>query len=161
MNDPDFVAVVSARLDPVLAPRGFPYDAHFNGVSVPGEPAASNPDSVLFHCDGPGAVEALMARYPGWATRLRVAYGGEEIVCLDLWVQQERGTRSWNFEGFEDGVTDAAGADARQRLDRARVGPLQEWVDQLAVMLDRYFTDLEAGRARPDASSTDGGPTPA
>jgi hypothetical protein len=148
MNDPDFVAVVSARLEPVLAPRGFPYAARENGVSAPGEAAAYNPDSVLFHCDGPEAVEAVMARYPGWATRLRAAYVGEEIICLDLWVQQDRGIRSWSFEVFEDDVAETAGAGARQRLDRSRAGPLEDWVDQLAVMLDRYFTELEAGRTR-------------
>jgi hypothetical protein len=160
MNDPNFVAVVSARLDPVLAPRGFPYAADGNGVSGPGEAAAYNRGSVLFHCDGPGAVDEVMARYPGWSDRLRASYGPQEILCLDLWVQQEHGSRSWSFEVFEDDVAEAAGTDARERLARSSTGPLEEWVDQLAVMLDRYFTDLEAGRTRPDAPTTDGGPTP-
>jgi hypothetical protein len=47
VDEPDFSAVVSARLDPILAPRGFPYAARENGVSAPGEPAAHNPDSVI------------------------------------------------------------------------------------------------------------------
>lgn len=143
MNDPDFCAVASARLDPILAPRGFPYATHHNGVSTPGEPAVQNQDSVLFHCDGVEAVTELMARYPGWSARLRESYGPQEILCLDLWVQQERGIRSWNFETFEDDVVRIAGTEAEQRLADLSSGPLNEWVDQLGFMLDRYFTSLE------------------
>jgi hypothetical protein len=91
VNDPDFCAVASARLDPILAPRGFPYAADHNGVSAPGEPAVQNQDGVLFHCDGVETVTDLMARYPGWSARLRESYGPQEILCLDLWVKQELG----------------------------------------------------------------------
>jgi hypothetical protein len=65
-------------------------------------------------------------------------------------VQRQQGIRSWNFEGLETDVAEAAGPDARQRLERLRTGPLEEWVDQLTVMLDRYFTGLEAGRPSPE-----------
>jgi hypothetical protein len=74
VDEPDFSAVVSARLDPILAPRGFPYAARENGVSAPGEPAAYNPDPVIFHCDGVEAVNDVMARYRGWTGRLRGSY---------------------------------------------------------------------------------------
>jgi hypothetical protein len=132
-------------LDPILAPRGFPYAARENGASAPGEPAAYNPDSVLFHCDGVEAVNEVMARYRGWSTRLRGSYGPtQEILCLDLWVQQERGKRHLGFEGFEGDVTRVAGREAELRLATLSTGPLDEWVDQLGFMLDRYFTALEA-----------------
>ena len=83
-----------------------------------------------------------MARYRGWSTRLREGYGPQEILCLDLWVQQERGMRSWDFEGFEDDVVRIAGTEAEQRLASLSSGPLNEWVDQLGFMLDRYFAAL-------------------
>jgi hypothetical protein len=147
VDEPDFSAVVSARLDPILAPRGFPYAARENGVSAPGEPAAYNPDYALFHCDGVEAVDGVMTRYRGWSTRLRESYGPQEILCLDLWVKQERGRRYLSFEGFEDDVIRVAGREAEQRLASLATGPLDEWVDQLAFMLDRYFTGLEAPAA--------------
>lgn len=144
MNDPDFCAVASARLDPILAPRGFPYAASHNGVSAPGEPAVQNRGGVLFHCDGVEAVTELTARYPGWSARLRESYGPQEPFCLDLWVQQERGVRSWTFEIFEGDVVRIAGTEAQQRLANQSSGLLTEWVDQLGSMLDQYFTALEA-----------------
>lgn len=144
MDQSAFSAVVSARLDPVLAPRGSPYAAHENGVSAPGEPPTYNQDHALFHCDGVDAVADLMRRYPGWSTRLRAAYGPHEILCLDLWVQNDRGVRSWSFEGLEADVVAAAGQEAQQRLDVLGGGPLHEWVDQLGFMLDAYFTRLTA-----------------
>ena len=143
MHESSFAEVVSAKLDPILAPRGFPYAAKHNGVAAPGEPAVRNSDSVLFHCDGREAVADVLARYPTWSTRLRASYGTQEIICLDLWVQQERGKRSWSFESFESDVVSVAGADAQQRLASLNAGPLDQWVDELAVMLDMYFSDLE------------------
>lgn len=143
MRRSSFTAVVSARLNPILAPRGFPYAAHHNGVAAPGEPAIHNPDSVLFHCDGVDSVADLLVRYPSWSTRLRASYGPQEILCLDLWVKQERGERSWDFEIFEDDVVSVAGSDAEQRLASLEAGPLEQWVDGLAVMLDTYFRALE------------------
>jgi hypothetical protein len=143
MRRSSFTAVASARLNPILAPRGFPYAAHHNGVAAPGEPAIHNPDSVLFHCDGVDSVADLLVRYPSWPTRLRASYGPQEILCLDLWVKQERGERSWDFEIFEDDVVSVAGSDAEQRLARADAGPLDQWVDGLALMLDTYFRALE------------------
>ncbi|WP_052668135.1 hypothetical protein [Nitriliruptor alkaliphilus] len=142
-DQPAFSAVVSARLDPVLGPRGFPYAARENGVSAPGASPVQNPDSVLFHCDGVDAVDALMTRYPGWAAPLRASYGDEEILCLDLWVLQERGSRSWSFEIFEDDVISVAGHHAQARLEELQAGPVEAWVDQLAHMLDGYFSSLE------------------
>ena len=85
----------------------------------------------------------LVVRYPSWSTRLRSSYGPQEILCLDLWVKQERGERSWDFEIFEDDVISVAGADAEQRLASLEAGPLDQWVDELAVMLDTYFSALE------------------
>ena len=144
MNEATFAEVVSARLDPILAPRGFPYAAHQNGMVEPGEPAVSNPDSVLFHSDGVDAVADVMARYPGWSPRLRESYGLQEIICLDLWVEQERKGRSWNFEIFDSDVLDIAGSGAKERLSRLAMGPIDEWADQLARMLDAYFSQLES-----------------
>lgn len=138
-----FAAVVSARLDPILAPRGFPYAAGHNGVSTPGEPARHNPDGVLFHCDGVDAVGDVMARYPGWDSRLRASYGGQEIFCLDLWVLDEPEGPSWSFEIFEADVLRAAGDHATQQLATLGSASLEKWIDQLATMLDTYFRALE------------------
>ncbi len=88
-----------------------------------------------------------MTRYRGWSTRLRESYRPQEILCRDLWVKQERGRRYLNFEGFEDDVIRAAGREAEQRLASLATGPLNEWVDELTFMLDRYFTALEAPAA--------------
>ena len=144
MNDLMFAAVVSARLGPILAPRGFPYAADHNGVSAPGEPARINPDAVLFHCDGVDADGDVMARYPGWTTRLRQSYGEQEIPCLDLWVLQGPGERSRSFEIFETDVIRTAGEEAAQRLARLGSASLDEWVDQFASMLDSYFSAMES-----------------
>jgi hypothetical protein len=124
-------------------PRGFPYAARNNVVSAPGEPAAENRARVLFHCDGVEAVTELMARYRGWLIRLHESYGPQEIPSLDLWVQQERGMRSWDFEGFEDDVVRIARRGAEQRLASLSSGPLNEWVGRLGFILDRYFSALE------------------
>jgi hypothetical protein len=113
-------------------------------VSAPGELASYDPDSVLFHRDGVEAVNEVMARHSGWSTRLRESYGRQEILCLDLWVQQERGMRYLRFEGFEDDVTRVARGGAELCLATPSASPLDEWVDQLGFMLDRYFTALEA-----------------
>jgi hypothetical protein len=49
-----------------------------------------------------------------------------------------------SFEGFEDDVTRVAGQEAELRLATLSTGPLDEWVDQLGFVLDRYFTEVEA-----------------
>jgi hypothetical protein len=67
-------------------------------------------------------------------------------LCLDLWVQQERGKRYLSFEGFEDDVM-RGGGERQRRLDTLSAGPLDEWADQLGVMLDRYVTALEVPAA--------------
>jgi hypothetical protein len=149
MTERHFASTVSAVLDPILAPRGFPYAAHHNGVTGPGQPAAYNPDNVLFHCDG-DLVEETLRRYPTWVDPLRASYGPEEIICLDLWVQQEGGVRTWSFELLEDDVAAAAGEDAMRRLEELADAPLEEWVGQLARVLDAYFRTLEAPVEGPD-----------
>jgi hypothetical protein len=143
MTEGHFASTVSAVLDPILAPRGFPYAAHHNGVTGPGQPAAYNPDNVLFHCDG-DLVEGTLRRYPSWDAPLRASYGPHEVSCLDLWVQVEGGVRTWTFEIFEDDVAAAAGEEAMRRLDELAEAPLEEWVGQLARILDAYFTGLAA-----------------
>ncbi len=141
MNDPTFAAVVSRRLAPVLAPYGFPYEASNNGVDAAGEPAAINSDTALFHCDGPDQVAAVLDNYPEWGHRLREAYGPHDIVCLDLWVRQDDGVRTFEFEGFEADVL-AASSAAHRDLERFQDGELDAWVEQLASLLDRYFSTL-------------------
>ena len=64
-----FVATASARLNPVLAPRGFPYDGRHNGVTGPGVEAARNHGAVLFHCDSKDELAEVMGRYHGWSER--------------------------------------------------------------------------------------------
>ncbi|MTV26602.1 hypothetical protein FTX61_14435 [Nitriliruptoraceae bacterium ZYF776] len=91
------VAIVSAALDPVLAPRGFPYSTGHNRVATAGDDASRNEGSALFHCEGSDHVAAVMRRYPGWSSRLRSSYGEQEIICLDLWVHHDDELgRSWD-----------------------------------------------------------------
>ena len=147
MKDQQFAATVSRRLHPMLASRGFPYAAEHNGVSEPGEPATRNATSVLFHCEGP-AVEDVLARFPVWRDPLYRSYGSAEVPCLDLWVQLEDGHPVWGFEIFEPDVATAAGEQAMRRLRELGAGPLDDWVDQLAAVLDAYFHSLEASSGR-------------
>lgn len=119
------------RLDPVLALRGFP-------ARPPGE----QDDSVLFHCDGP-PVDEVMDRYPGWRDQLTSSYQSQTIPCLDLWVQRTEGPMSWSFEVFERDVAAVAGPQAMGRLQELATGAAEPWLDQLADVLDAYFTSLE------------------
>jgi len=163
MRKASFTAVVPARLDPILAPRGFPYAANHNGVAAPGEPAVHNPDSVLFHCDGVDSVADLVVRYPSWSTRLRASYGPQEILCLDLWVKQECGERSSDFEIFEDDVINVASADAEQRLASLEAGPLtsgsMSWrscsTPVSALSRPQHQTSSDNGRIRQVAAVAD------
>ena len=149
MKDPAFVPTVSRRLHPVLASRGFPYAAEHNGVVEAGEPAIRNAASVLFHCDG-SAVEDVLVRFPVWRDPLHESYGSADVPCLDLWVRLEHGHPVWNFEIFEPDVAAAAGEEAMRRLRVLSGGPLDEWVDQLAAVLDAYFHSLETSGSGTD-----------
>lgn len=150
MTDQQFAATVSRRLHPMLASRGFPYAAEHNGASAPGEPATRNATSVLFHCDGP-SVEDVLVRFPVWRDPLYRSYGSADVSCLDLWVQLEDGHPVWSFEVFEPDVAIVAGEHAMRRLRELSGGPLEEWVDQLAVVLDAYFQSLEASGGAADS----------
>lgn len=132
MRDPEFAEKVTAALQPILAARGFP--CQHDSV---------NRDAVLFHCDGEN-VDDVLARYPDWLPRLRESYGGHRLPCLDLWVRQDGQRWTWSFEIFEGDVAAEVGADAMQRLDELQTAPLEEWLAQLAEILDRYFSSLDA-----------------
>lgn len=138
-----FVVEVVARLDPVLAPRGFPHQADADELSPLDEPSESD-DAVLFHCDGPDAVAEVIRRYPGWGPALRASYGPEPILCLDLWVglHRER-TPWWTFEVFTDDVARAAGEAAMHRLDATASTDPMAWIGHLADVLDAYFATLD------------------
>ena len=129
----DFVTRVTARLEPVLAPRGFPCQR-----------SSASAESVLFHCDGP-LVDEVAARYPAWFAEMQRSYGTPSPVCLDLWVQQDRRTRWVSFETVTDrDLADAAGRDAVERMHALATGPLDAWLDQVAHVLDAYFESIEA-----------------
>lgn len=132
MCDGDFAAEAVKWLQPVLAPRGFPHD-----------PRAATDESVLFHCDG-ADLDEVIDRYPGWRDRLRESYSSEQFPCLDVWVQRAEGRPSWSFESFERDVAAVAGSQAMRRLEDLETGPLEAWLEQLAHVLDTYFSALEA-----------------
>lgn len=134
-----FAAKVVEHLEPVLAPRGFPPQGH-----------GEDDSSVLFHCDGPD-VGAALQRYPSWRQPLAASYGSQPIPCLDLWVQQDGDTRSWSLEIFTGDVAAAAGPDAMRRLEQLQDGSVEDWVAQLADVLEIYFTQLETERGHPPA----------
>lgn len=46
----------------------------------------------------------MLDRYPGWREPLDRSYGGMTVHCLDLWVTQYDGQRSWSFEVFDEAV---------------------------------------------------------
>ena len=144
-----FVATASARLDPVLAPRGFPYDGRHNGVTGPGVEAVRNQGAVLFHCDGKDELAEVMGRYHGWSQRLSGSYGPQPVPCLDLWVLEDDDGRRWDFEIFEDDVARAAGRSAMERLEQLDSAHHSRWIEQLATILDTFLTALETGRLRP------------
>lgn len=129
---PDFAEQVIARLDPLLAPRGFPCQ----------RPSAG-PDSVLFHCDG-AAVNGVAARYPTWFAAIARSYVDQDVVCLDLWVQQEAGAIYVAFETVtDDDLADAVGDEVVARMHALAAGPLDAWLDQVALVLGSYFDSLD------------------
>jgi hypothetical protein len=124
---------VIARLEPVLAPRGFPCQR-----------SSAGPDSVLFHCDG-AAVDNVATRYPAWFADVAIAYGDDDVICLDLWVQQEAGKWLVHFENVTDeDLADAAGREAVARMHALAAGPLDAWLDQVALVLGSFFDSIEA-----------------
>jgi hypothetical protein len=82
----NFATRVITRLEPVLAPRGFPCQR-----------SSAGPESVLFHRDGP-LVDEVAARYPAWFAAVQRSHGTESAFCLDLWVQQDQRQRRVSFE---------------------------------------------------------------
>jgi hypothetical protein len=129
----DFVEQVIARLDPVFAPRGFPCQR-----------SSAEADSVLFHCDG-ADIANVATRYPAWFADVARSYGDAEVTCLDLWVQQEDGKRFVDFENVTDEeLANAAGRDAVARMHSLAAGPLDSWLDQVALVLGSFFDSIEA-----------------
>lgn len=123
-----------ARLQPVLAPRGFP-----------AQRSSAGPDAVLFHCDGT-AVEEVATRYPAWFADVARSYD-DDVVCLDLWVQHDASGWSVNFENVTDeDLADAAGREAVARMHALADGPLDVWLDQVAFVLDSFFDSVDARR---------------
>lgn len=128
----NFAEQVIARLDPLLAPRGFPCQR-----------SSAGPDSVLFHCDG-AAVNDVAARYPTWFTDIARSYGDQDVICLDLWVQQEAGTFYVAFETVtDDDLADAVGGEVVARMHALAAGPLDAWLDQVALVLGSFFDSLD------------------
>lgn len=127
----NFATRVIARLDPVLAPRGFPCQR-----------SSADPARVLFHCDGP-LVDEVAARYPAWFADVRRSYGTESAFCLDLWVQQDQRQRWVSFENVTDrDLANEAGAEAVERMHALATGDLDAWLDQVAVVFDAYFDSI-------------------
>lgn len=133
----------------MLAPRGFPYDGRHNGLTGSRVEASRNAGAVLFHCDGEDELADVMGRYPGWSQRLRASYGPQPVPCLDLWVCQDGDHgRRWDLEIFEGDVAHAAGRSAMERLEQLESAHHSRWIEQLATILDTFFTALETGRLR-------------
>jgi hypothetical protein len=131
MMDPEFATRVIARLDPVLAPRGFPCQR-----------SSASPDSVLFHCDGP-RVDEVAARYPAWFARVQQSYSPDRVICLDLWVQQDKRQRWVEFENVTAGdLAGAVGGEAVELMHALATGLLDAWVDQVALVFDVYFDSI-------------------
>lgn len=138
----DFAEATAAALGPVLAPRGFPLQSA----------DTNSPDnaSVLFHCDGPQVASFLQGCPEWYVDELIRTYGGETPRCLDIWVKMEDGDRSFHGEWQPRTLTAIAGRERVNRLDRARHGPLQAWLDTLVEVLDVFFRHLERGGGEPD-----------
>lgn len=79
-----------------------------------------------------------------WRRPLYESYGDPRIPCLDLRVKQDERRRSWSFEIFERDVAAEAGPSAMRGLDQLQQAPLDDWLAQLAKILDSYFSSLEA-----------------
>jgi hypothetical protein len=136
---------VVARLEPVVAPRGFLYQAG-------GPPQGS----VLFHCDGP-RLDEVRERWPRWFDDLAKRHGRPAAMCLDLWVQRAwDGARQrhldwwdWSFEASEHEIAALIGETPVARLQELSKGDLDPWLEQLAAVLDAYFDalDLPGGMA--------------
>lgn len=128
----NFAEQAIARLDPLLAPRGFPCQR-----------SSAGPDSVLFHCDG-AAVNDVAARYPTWFTDIARSHGDQDVICLDLWVQQKAGTRYVAFETVtDDDLADAVGGEAVARMHALAAGPLDASLKQVALVLGSFFDSLD------------------
>lgn len=136
----DFCDATVAALDPVLAPRGFPLQS----ADTPSPQDAA----LLFHCDGPQVASFLQGCPKWYVDELDTMYGGD-IPCLDIWVKMEDGERSFQGEWQPRTLIAIAGRERMDRLDRARHGPLQSWLDALVEVFDVFFLHLERGGGKP------------
>lgn len=137
----DFAEATATALDPVLAPRGFPLQS--------ADTHSPHKASVLFHCDGPQVASFLQGCPEWYVDELNTMYGGD-IRCLDIWVTLDDGDRSFQGEWQSGTLTATVGRERMDRLDRARHGPLQAWLDALVEVLDVFFLHLERGGGKPD-----------
>ena len=99
---------------------------------------------MLFHCDG-AAIQDAATRYPAWFADVARSYDDDHVICLDLWVQQEAGKWLVHFENVTDeDLADAAGHEAVARMHALAAGPLDAWLDQVALVLGSFFDSIEA-----------------
>lgn len=72
------------------------------------------------------------------------SYGADDVICLDLWAQQEHGERFLAFETVtDDDLAGAVGRDAVARRHALATGQLDEWLDRVALVLDVYFDSID------------------
>lgn len=86
-------------------------------------------------------IDDVATRYPAWFADVTRAYGDQDVICLDLWVQQGDGERFMQLENDTDeDLADAAGPEAVARMRALAAGPLDAWLDQDALVLGSCST---------------------